>query len=652
MSRNFLKFRNQIIFLLVCETVGFFIASLIIQSNFVLALFCYTLLKNSVLIFALYILFSKIKEENVKVSEVLGSDAKHAFLFGDVGLIMYDDQEYITWVSDLFIELGYDLIGIPLLEFIPEVRDSFVNEEQILRIAIDDKIYELYNNLKTRTLYIKDVTIFEELKDAYYGEKTISGYISIDNYDDTINEVDEQKAAVIQSTIRTSIFEWGSEYGVVIRRYTSDSFFLLLNEDVYQALCNNKFKILTRIREQAKQLGVVLSLSIGLGRKALNLHELDEMAYSALNLAISRGGDQVVIKTEGEELRFFGGSTEKYGNYSRVRARVVAQSLMGVIKKSNHILIMGHRESDFDCLGASIAISKICDLFGVANNIIINKESIEEKTNRAVKELLEISEYQKKIISPSVAVDLLRLHPLVITVDNHKPSLAVDERILKAKEIVVIDHHRRGEEFVDSPIMTYLEPSASSTVELICELFEYLPIPMKMEQLESTILYAGILVDTNNFKNRVGSRTFQVASILKRLDCSVSRAYEFLEDDYTSTLEKAKIMQSAVLYKDDIIIATSKEDEIQTRAFLAKAANELLEVAEMKGAFIIGKISETKIAISARSKANINSQVIMEKLGGGGHFTMAACQIENATIDEVYQMLCEKIEEYLEEGRD
>ena len=652
MSRMLVKYKNRIIFVLICEFVGFFLAYLIKDSIEILILSIYALIKNSILILLLNYLYSKIKKENIMISDVLGADTGNAFLFGSVGMIIYDEQNYITWVSSLFIELGYDLAGQNLLEYWPDIHSSFEDGSEILKISIDDKIYEVYNNLISRTLYLKEVTILEDLKSAYYGEKVVAGYIGIDNYDETIHNSDEQKAAIVQSTIRTSILEWGKDYGVVIRRYSSETFIVLLNEDAYQSILNSKFKVLNLIKEQANQLGVVLSLSIGIGRKATNLNDLDELAYSALILAISRGGDQVVVKTEGEEMSFFGGSSESLNMPNRLRSRIVAQSLTGILKQSKHILIMGHKESDFDSLGASLAVAKIADLYDIPCNIIINNDSIEEKTQRALRELLKLPEYQKKIISSNVALDLLKDDPLLISVDNHKPSLAIDKRLLEAREVIIIDHHRRGEEFIERPIMTYLEPTASSTIELVSELFEYLNIAIEFSELEATILYTGLLVDTNYFKNRVGARTFAVAATLKRLGSSVVKADEFLEDDYQLTLNKAKIIQSATRFKDDVMIAVSKEKELQSRAFLAKVGNDILSISEINATFIIGRISEEVVAISARSKGNINSQMIMEKLGGGGHFGMAACQINNKSIQEVYDLLCKAIDDYLEERGD
>ena len=393
-----------------------------------------------------------------------------------------------------------------------------------------------------------------------------------------------------------------------------------------------------------------MTLSIGIGRDSRVLRELDDMASNALNLTYSRGGDQVAVKSGDDNVKFFGGNSDTFEKSSKVRARVIAQSLAGLIKNSSHVLVMGHKNSDLDSFGASLGVAKIAIAYGKKANIVVDFESIEKKTKDVATMIKNHDKYKGMIISYTEAMEHINKNTLLIVVDNHKPSLAISNALLeRVRNKVIIDHHRRGEEFIEAPVLTYLEPAASSTVELVVELCDYQNVELNINELDATIMYAGMLVDTNNFKQRVGVRTFQSAAYLKELQANMTLAYEFLEDSYEETLQRLSITQTAYRYNPYILIACAHENEEYTRTMLAKASNSLLEVSTIKATFTIGRISKTMVAISARSTRDINVQIIMENMGGGGHFSMAAAQFENRSIEDVRLLLEEKIKEYLDD---
>ena len=400
----------------------------------------------------------------------------------------------------------------------------------------------------------------------------------------------------------------------------------------------------------SKELDEVMTLSIGIGRDSRVLRELDDMASNALNLTYSRGGDQVAVKSGDDNVKFFGGNSDTFEKSSKVRARVIAQSLAGLIKNSSHVLVMGHKNSDLDSFGASLGVAKIAIAYGKKANIVVDFESIEKKTKDVATMIKNHDKYKGTIISYTEAMEHINKNTLLIVVDNHKPSLAISNALLeRVRNKVIIDHHRRGEEFIEAPVLTYLEPAASSTVELVVELCDYQNVELNINELDATIMYAGMLVDTNNFKQRVGVRTFQSAAYLKELQANMTLAYEFLEDSYEETLQRLSITQTAYRYNPYILIACAHENEEYTRTMLAKASNSLLEVSTIKATFTIGRISKTMVAISARSTRDINVQIIMENMGGGGHFSMAAAQFENRSIEDVRLLLEEKIKEYLDD---
>ena len=434
---------------IICLALTFFV------KNMVFIIFCtYVFIKTILMIVLLY---KQFDQDQVDIGEVLGNDVANATIFGGIGLIMYDENRNIIWVSELFKELGMDIVGMKLLEWQPDLEVLF-EQEDVKVIDTKSRKFEVFNNTNSRVLYLKDVTEYQKLAKNYHDEKAIIGYLNIDNYDDTIDRVDEQRVALIQSTVRNNITKWASDYGIVLRRFKSDGYVLIFDEATYHALVNDKFNILNVIKEEADKLGVVLTLSIGIARNYKSLKEMDEMANSAIMLSYSRGGDQVVIKSNNEKIRFFGGNSEASTKNNKVRARVIAKSLTNLIKSSKNVIIMGHSQSDLDSFGASLGVYQIVKSYEIPAKIVVDFESIEDKTKKVVANLKENEEYQNVIIGINKVLEIVEPSTLLIVVDNHKSSLALQPKLIEmVKNIVVIDHHRRGEEFIQAPVLTYLD---------------------------------------------------------------------------------------------------------------------------------------------------------------------------------------------------
>lgn len=649
MARKIVQMRNLIIALLVGECVLLLGLYLLFGGPLLFAFVMYALIKNIVLFIILAYLTYLIDTNNMSVADALNIDAKNALIFGGIGLIQYDETRNIVWTSDLFKEMNINIVGVKLLEWQPHLASLF-EDEDIKVIDVKGRKFEAYNSQETKLIYLKDVTQFLSLQQDFLDQQVCMAYITIDNYEETLENADEPKMALIQSRSRQVIVDWAYSNGIIIRRFKSGGYLAFFNERIYRKQVENKFAILDTFKEMSKELDEVMTLSIGIGRDSRVLRELDDMASSALNLTYSRGGDQVAVKSGDENVKFFGGNSDTFEKSSKVRARVIAQSLAGLIKNAGHVLVMGHKNSDLDSFGASIGIAKIAKAYGKKTNIVLDFESIESKTKNVALMVRNDPRYKGMIISFSEAMEYANKNTLLVVVDNHKPSLAISHTLLeRVRNKVIIDHHRRGEEFIEAPVLTYLEPAASSTVELIVELCDYQNVDLDINELDATVMYAGMLVDTNNFKQRVGVRTFQSAAVLKELQANVNQAYEFLEDSYEETLQRLSITQTAYQYNASILIACGKENDEYTRTMLAKASNAMMEVSGIKAAFTIGRVSKTIVAISARSSKNVNVQIIMENLGGGGHFSMAAAQFENKSIEDVRLMLEEKIHEYLED---
>ncbi|EMD15938.1 hypothetical protein HMPREF9943_01771 [Eggerthia catenaformis OT 569 = DSM 20559] len=651
MTRKLTQLRNLVILLLILEPIIIAVIYLFFPLVRIFSVLIYASIKNIILVVALIYLSYILDNNALSVADALDEDAKNSLIYGGIALLQYDDNRNITWVSDLFIANKVKIIGLKVLDWQPTLAGLFENEEVKL-IDIKGKKFEAYNNEDTHMLYLKDVSEYISLQQDYEDQQICVAYITVDNFDETLENLNESTAAKVQSIARQTIIDWAVENGMIIRRYKTGGYVAVFNERIYRKQVENKFGILDSFKKKCLELDEVLTLSIGIGRGTRVLRELEELAASALQLTYSRGGDQVVIKSGKDNVRFFGGTTDVFEKSSKVRARVIAQSMAGIIKRSSNVFIMGHKFSDLDSLGASVAMARIVQAYNVRCNIILDFNSLEEKTANVAQIMVKDKRYDGLICSAVEAMERVGRDTLLIVVDNHKPSLAISNGLLETvKNKIIIDHHRRGEEFIDTPILTYLEPSASSTVELIVELYNYQNVDVEYNDLDATIMYAGILVDTNSFKQRVGVRTFQSAATLKELNADVVKAYELLEDSYEKTIEITNITKTAQPYREHILIAVCDNSYEVSSTSLAKSSNKLLEVSDVMASFSIGKISKNLTAISARSSRDINVQMIMEKMGGGGHFTMAACQIENKEPEEVSVLLKEAIDQYfLERG--
>lgn len=640
------KHKQWLLFILAVEIMVPFMLYAIWQKQELLVIGILVTINNILIAYFCFRIFGEYDKNSVRVEEILGIETKSALLFGQLGIVTYDENHDITWQSDFFNEIDMELVGKNLRTWQPLLEEHF-NSDEVVTISYQNYQFEVYNHVSKGVLYLKDVTNFNELLGHFHSQKIVYGYLSIDNFDETIASVDEQKGALIQSKVRYALVEWAKQYHVIIRRYRQENYAIVCNEESYASLAKDKFSILTKIREISDEFNVVLGLSMGISRNEDDLTLLDDQANDAYSLALSRGGDQVVVKTKGQGIVYFGGNSETRSKASKVKSRVITQSLLSLFKEATSIYIMGHKESDLDSLGASMGLYYLARTLEVPTYVVVNPESMEAKTKRAYRKLTKDPRFSNIFVLPTKAVENITKDSLLVFVDNHRYSLAIDETLAhQASNIVVIDHHRRGEEFVEKPILTYLEPSASSTVELITELYDYCEQPIQLDKDVASVMYAGLLVDTNNFRTRVGARTFKVAAMLKDMNADMNEAYGLLQDDFVSTIRKAQLVQNTIRLGHGVLISIGEEKQMYDRAMLAKVGNDILEINEIEAAFVVGRISEQTVAISARSTGNYNVQVVMEKMGGGGHFSMAACQLNDTTIADVLTTLQEKILEY------
>ncbi|MDQ0228138.1 DHH family phosphoesterase [Metabacillus niabensis] len=571
-----------------------------------------------------------------------------------IGIMLIDDDFRIEWANPYITSIMNEdtLIGRDLLEIHDSLLPLFKQDSETEAvITLDDQKFKVIIKREERLLYFVDVTEQIQIEKQYEDERTALAYIFLDNYDEITQAMDDQTKSAINSKVTALLNKWAKDFGVFIKRVSSERFLAVLNEQILTKLEKSKFSILDEVREKTTIENVSLTLSIGIGTGVSSLQELGDLAQSGLDLALGRGGDQVAIKQINGKVQFYGGKTNPMEKRTRVRARVISHALKEIVTESDKVMIMGHKFPDMDAIGSSIGILKVAQANGKEGFIVLDEEAIDSGVIQLLEEVKQHSELWSWFITPDEALEIMTDETLLIILDTHKPSLVIDERLLSISEhVIVIDHHRRGEEFIKDPILVYMEPYASSTAELVTELLEYQPKPLKMNMIEATALLAGIVVDTKSFTLRTGSRTFDAASYLRGKGADTVLVHKFMKEDIENYVRRASLIQNTMIYKNGIAIAIAKDDSYFEQVTLAQTADTLLTMNNVVASFVIARRSESSISISARSLGEINVQLIMEALNGGGHLTNAATQLQDITIDDASDMLKNAIDEYLEGG--
>lgn len=604
------------------------------------------LLINILIIIWTMVTFQKEKEKHdIDISRILGRDAKDALLFGKVGIITYDEQYNVTWVNDFMEERELNLVGKKLSSWIEKISELFQGEVDVILGEDRGVIYEITRKENAQVLYVRDVTAYESLKERYRNEYIVAGLLHLDNYMEIQQYEDEVKMSQINGTLSQIVLDWAKKYGMFVRRLRADRYVVILNESIFAEVSKDKFSLLNEVRSAADAIDVSITLSMSFARGTNDLHLLDVMVNDLLELALSRGGDQVAIKRYGESVKYFGGNGEAQEKRSKVRVRVMSQAIKEAVQEADQVFIVGHKTMDFDCMGSALGVSRLCQAHGKTCYIVSESGGIEEQLSNALQLYHEKLSARHRFISDSEACRIRKSNALVIAVDHHDPTQCGAPQILEAvKKVVVIDHHRRGENFISNPLLVYVESGASSVSELVTEFFPYQSRKVDISVEEATMMYLGILVDTNRFKMRTGSRTFEAAAALKKLDVDPITAEDLLKEDFDEFEAKITIQKYSQKYFDNMIIAAVDEENIMTRTLMSQSADRLLNIKDVEASFVIARVSEKAVAISARSKGKVNVQRIMEMMHGGGHFSAAALQSETKSVEMLKEELIQTIE--------
>jgi len=608
---------------------------------------------NILIIVTLYDYFDEQRKQRVAgIERVLGKDAQDAFLFGEIGLLTLNDDMEITWISELLEQRSYPVLGQKIMNWLPETKALFNGELEKVLVRINEHTYEATRLEGHQTVFLRDVTNLQAALISSENKQIVLGLIHFDNYEETTQYEDEHRVTLIDAKIRQTVYKWANELGIFIKRLRNNRMLLVLNEQLLKQAQDHQFSILEDIRHASEELDIALTLSMAFARGSLEFPELEEMVTGALELAQSRGGDQVAIKTFNEDVVYMGGSSEAQEKRSKVRARVIAQTLREIIHNSSHVIVMGHKEMDFDCFGSALAISRMVTSYKKSASILICG-GMEEKLLRAYKaNSEELSEHHNFIRDHQVDA-LIDDQTVLILVDHHAQSYSSAPQLLEQiKKIVVIDHHRRNQDFSFNPMLVYTETAASSTSEMVTELMPYQQYQMELSATEATFILTGVVIDTNRFRNRTGSRTFEVASLLKQYGADSAQCDAFLKDSYQDFIQKTQILRNLHNYPGGLVVAMPDEGMITNRSLISQVADTILSIQGVEASFVIAKIAERTVGVSARSNGVINVHVIMEKMHGSGHFTAAALQRENTTVEAIANELKQILEHELElEGK-
>lgn len=570
-----------------------------------------------------------------------------------IGLVVIDAEDHIEWINQYMSEhLETNVISEPVNEVFPNILKQLERVQEI-EIEHGQYHYHVRYSEEERCLYFFDITEEVHTNELYEESKPIIATLFLDNYDEITQNMNDTQRSEINSMVTRIISRWATEYNIYFKRYSSDQFVAYLNQKILAEIEDSNFDILSQLREKSVGYRAQLTLSIGVGEGTEDLIELGELSQSGLDLALGRGGDQVAIKNMNGNVRFYGGKTDPMEKRTRVRARVISHALKDILTEGDKVIIMGHKRPDLDAVGAAIGVSRFASMNNLEAYVVLNEEDIDPTLSRVMEEIDKKPELKERFVTSDEAWDMMTSKTTVVVVDTHKPEMVLDENILnKANRKVVIDHHRRGESFISNPLLVYMEPYASSTAELVTELLEYQPTEQRLSRLESTIMYAGIIVDTRNFTLRTGSRTFDAASYLRAHGADTILTQQFLKDDVDTYINRSELIRTVEVQDHGVAIAHGSNDKIYHPVTVAQAADELLSLEGIEASYVVAKREDNLIGISARSLGGINVQLTMEALGGGGHLTNAATQIKGVTIEEAIEQLQQAITEQMSRSED
>ena len=569
------------------------------------------------------------------------------------------DQYYRKNVNTIFADVTPDKLPVSEEQDISEISTQV--GDRIYRISMqrirlgEDMVHaKVLEGLPETTsliaMYLYDETELREYMQANEDNKLVLALAYLDNYEEALQSVEDVRRSLLIALIDRKITKYFSNYDGLVKKLEKDKYFLIMRQSSLEALKAQKFHILDEVKTVNIGNEMTVTLSIGIGLNAANYLQNYEYCRIAIEMALGRGGDQVVIKN-GDNITYFGGKSQQMEKTTRVKARVKAQALKEFMSTKERVVVMGHKITDVDALGAAIGIYRAGKTLGKPVHIVVNDPSTSIRP--LIAGYLNNPEYEPSMfIDREQAVELVDDNTVVVVVDTNKPSYTECQDLLyMTKTVVVLDHHRRGNEIIENAVLSYVEPYASSTCEMVAEILQYFSDDLRLRNIEADCIYAGIIIDTNNFITRAGVRTFEAAAFLRRSGADMTRVRKMLRDNFDSYKAKAEAVRTAEIYRNCFAIAVCPSEGLESPTVVgAQAANELLNIAGVKASFVLTTYNR-EVYISARAIDEINVQLMMEKMGGGGHINIAGAQVKES-IENVKEMLKGIIDEMYQEEED
>ena len=566
------------------------------------------------------------------------------------------DQYYRKNVNTIFADVTPDKLPVSEEQDISEISTQV--GDRIYRISMqrirlgEDMVHaKILEDLPETTsliaMYLYDETELREYMQANEDNKLVLALAYLDNYEEALESVEDVRRSLLIALIDRKITKYFSNYDGLVKKLEKDKYFLIMRQSSLEALKAQKFHILDEVKTVNIGNEMTVTLSIGIGLNAANYLQNYEYCRIAIEMALGRGGDQVVIKN-GDNITYFGGKSQQMEKTTRVKARVKAQALKEFMSTKERVVVMGHKITDVDALGAAIGIYRAGKTLGKPVHIVVNDPSTSIRP--LIAGYLNNPEYEPSMfIDREQAMELVDDNTVVVVVDTNKPSYTECQDLLyMTKTVVVLDHHRRGNEIIENAVLSYVEPYASSTCEMVAEILQYFSDDLRLRNIEADCIYAGIIIDTNNFITRAGVRTFEAAAFLRRSGADMTRVRKMLRDNFDSYKAKAEAVRSAEIYRECFAIAVCPSEGLESPTVVgAQAANELLNIAGVKASFVLTTYNK-EVYISARAIDEINVQLMMEKMGGGGHINIAGAQVKES-IENVKEMLKGIIDEMYQE---
>ena len=594
-----------------------------------------------------------VKETNHYVSNLsykINKGSQDASIKMPIGMLLLDSDGEIQWINP-YLQKYFDkkdLLGFSLKQVDKELAQTVSqlkpNEEKV--IYWKEKYFQTVFHSDIGMLYMMDITEYAVIKETYLDERPVFGQIFVDNFAEVSQSLTDRKKSNLNNFVTNQLTSWANHNNIYLKRVDTDRFVAFLDKKILSRLEKDRFDIIDKIRETTAQQNTPLTVSMGFSyadstENVMNYDEIASHTQENLDLALGRGGDQVVVRSKNEETRFYGGKSNPLEKRTRVRSRMVSQALENMMASATQIIIMGHQYPDMDCVGGCLGIRRIAKMHGKTSWIVTNPDQYSHDIKKLMAVIKEDEELSSSIVTPEMAEALLTPETLVIIVDVSKPSLTASPVIVeKANQLVIIDHHRRGQEFPANPDLVYIEPYASSAGELITELLEYQSNEEEqIKTIEATTLLAGIIVDTRNFTLRTGSRTFDTASYLKSVGADTILIQRLLKENVDTYLMRSHLLNSLEMLPNNIGIVHGEETFVYPTVVAAQTADMMLSMENIDASFVVTRRNDGRVGISARSLGNKNVQRVMEKMGGGGHLSNAATQLTDMSIEEAIEQL-------------